>query len=165
MTAAGGLVTSGFWCERYVYRSVEADQLASWTATAASDPVFALSHIAADAHEMAAGLPELDRRRLLGKVTVRERVDAIIALHLGLPCGLALRCGAAWVEWSAHPVRFLRMAGPAGAACPLRGGVPEGFGPPLVATDGVERSASVRSGAELDECLEVIDAEQGGGGQ
>ncbi|MCB5908654.1 hypothetical protein [Streptomyces pinistramenti] len=118
---------------------MEAERLASWTAAAASDPVFALSCTAADAHEMAAGLPGLDRRRLLGKVTVRERVDAVIALHLGLPCGLALRCGTARVEWSAQPVRFLRMAGAAGAACPRRGGVPEGFGPPLVTADGTGR--------------------------
>ncbi|MFG2224564.1 hypothetical protein [Streptomyces sp. NPDC048644] len=136
-TAPDGLVAPGFWCERYVYRSKEADSVASWASLATDSPVFAVLHITADAEEMAAGLPEAEQQRVIGTLDAQERADAMVALHLGVPCGLALSCGATWVEWTAQPVRFLRMAVREGSVCGGGNVRPDGFGMPLVAGDGM----------------------------
>ncbi|MCB5908636.1 hypothetical protein [Streptomyces pinistramenti] len=135
-TASDGLVVHGFWCERYVYRSHEADSVASWASVVTDSPVFAVLHIVADAEEMAAGLPEAEQQRVIGTLDATERADAMVALHLGVPCGLALSCGATWVEWTAQPVRFLRLAVRSGPTCAGRSGRRDGFGAPMVAADG-----------------------------
>lgn len=131
---ASDLLTPGFWCERFVYRSVHADRLASWTALATHSPVRAVRLMGADAREVAAGLPEGERQRVLGEVGGPGQVGAMAALQRGEPCGLALDCAGAWVEWSARPVLFLPLAdGAPGTPGPCRADQPTGFGAPLTA--------------------------------
>ncbi|WP_438486276.1 hypothetical protein [Streptomyces sp. S186] len=97
----------GIWCERTVYRSVHADEVASWTFLAVGTPLRAVGAIAADARRLAADLPRRAREWALRGVAGEGRVAAVAALHRGEPCGLALSCAGTWVEWSATPVLFL----------------------------------------------------------
>ncbi|GFE14959.1 hypothetical protein Sgleb_30060 [Streptomyces glebosus] len=130
--AASPLLTPGYWCERYVYRSVHADRLASWTALATHSPVRAVRLMGADARRVAAGLPEGERQRVLGMLGGPGPIGAMAALQRSEPCGLALDCAGAWVEWSARPVLFLSLVdGAPGTPGPRRAGEPTGFGAPL----------------------------------
>ncbi|WP_429638509.1 hypothetical protein [Streptomyces auratus] len=62
---------------------------------------------------------------------------AMAALQRGEPCGLALACAGAWVEWSARPALFLPLAdGAPGTPAPRRAGRPTGFGAPLTPRNG-----------------------------
>lgn len=137
--AASALLTPGFWCERFVYRSVHADRLASWSALATRSPVRAVRLMGADAQEVAAGLPGDERQRVLGELGRPGQVGAVAALLRGEPCGLALNCGGAWVEWSASSVLFLPLVDGAapGTPCPCRGGKAVGFGARLTPTGGL----------------------------
>ncbi|WP_405840771.1 hypothetical protein OG528_22445 [Streptomyces platensis] len=134
---ASTLLTPGFWCERFVYRSVHADALASWTAVATDNPVRAVRLMGADARKMTSGLPEGERQRVLGELGSPGQVGAMAALQRGEPCGLALDCAGAWVEWSARPVLILSVAdGAPGVPGPCRADQPVGFGAPLTPADG-----------------------------
>ncbi|PBC84424.1 hypothetical protein SAMN05428945_0966 [Streptomyces sp. 2224.1] len=137
--AASVLLTPGFWCERFVYRSVHADRLASWTARATHSPVRAVRLLGADAREVAAGLlPGDERQRVMGELGRSGQVGAMAALQRGWPCGLALNCGGAWVEWTVSPVLFLPLVdgAPPGTPCPCRGGQAVGFGARLAPAGG-----------------------------
>ncbi|MGW9080834.1 hypothetical protein [Streptomyces kronopolitis] len=127
--ASSTLLTPGYWCERFVYRSVQADHLASWTALAMHCPVRAVRLMGADARRVIAGLTEEERRRAHGELGRPGQVGAMATLQRGEPCGLALDCAGAWVEWSARPVLFLRLVEGAvpGATGPRRAHRPAGF--------------------------------------
>ncbi|WP_411121418.1 hypothetical protein [Streptomyces sp. x-19] len=127
-----GLGTPGIWCERVVYRSPDADVVASWTSLAVGSPVQAARAIGADARRMAGGLDGRVRRRVLSGVDGGGRVGAMAALHRGEPCGLALDCGGAWVEWSARPVLFLPVVSRTGPCCSKVTEGPVGFRRALV---------------------------------
>ncbi|MGG2461597.1 hypothetical protein ACO0M4_17550 [Streptomyces sp. RGM 3693] len=131
-----GVGTPGIWCERVVYRSLDADIVASRVAFAVDSPAQAARAIGADARRMAGGLAGRARRRVLSGVQGGGRVGAIAALHRGEPCGLALNCGGVWVEWSARPVFFLPVVSRTGPRCPevAEGGV--GFGGVVGAAGG-----------------------------
>ncbi|MCZ1008004.1 hypothetical protein [Streptomyces lydicus] len=134
---ASDLLTPGFWCERFVYTSVHADRLASWSALATRSPVRTVRLMGADAREVAAGLPGDERQWVLGELGGPGQVGAMGALQRGEPCGLALACGGAWVEWSASPVLFLALVdGPPGMPCSCRDSEAVGFGVPLASADG-----------------------------
>ncbi len=132
------LLAPGFWCERFVYTSIHADRLASWTALATRSPLCAVRLMGADARKVAAGLPGVERQRVLDELGRPGRIGAMAALLRGESCGLALTCGGAWVEWSASPVLFLALVGgaPPGTPGPCRRGRVVGFGAPLTPTDG-----------------------------
>lgn len=135
---ASALLTPGFWCERFVYRSVHADRLASWTALATRSPVRTVRLMGADAKKMAAGLPQGERQRVLGELGRSGPAGAMAALQRGEPCGLALNCGGAWVEWSASPVLFLSLAdGAPGTPSPCGVGQAVAFGARLTPAGGV----------------------------
>ncbi|MFI0711814.1 hypothetical protein ACH4SK_14385 [Streptomyces inhibens] len=136
VAGAAALITPGFWCERFVYRSAYADVLVSWTTVAARGPVRAVRLISADAREMAAGLPERERQRVLGWVSGQGQAGAMGALHRGEPCGLALNCGGAWMEWSARAVFFLPLVSCTEPLCSRRADQTEGFGSYLRPRDG-----------------------------
>lgn len=121
-----GLAVPGIWCERTVYRSAHADEVASWTALAVGAPLRAVREIAADARRLAAGLSGRARERALREVDGDGCLGAVSALHRGEPCGLALNCAGTWVEWSAHPVLFLPVVSRTGPRC--RRAVDEGAG-------------------------------------
>ncbi|GAA2614509.1 hypothetical protein Stube_25390 [Streptomyces tubercidicus] len=136
-TTASGLLTRGFWCERFVYRSVHADRLDSWTAIVTYSPVRAVRLMGVDARTMASGLPSGERQRVLAELGSQGQVGAMAALQRGEPCGLALKCGGAWVEWSASPVLLLTLVdGAPGTPRPCRGGQAAGLGAPLTPADG-----------------------------
>ncbi|MFG2138946.1 hypothetical protein [Streptomyces sp. NPDC048650] len=128
--------TPAYWCERVVHRSVQADEVASWTAFATHSPVRAVLHISRDAWKMAAGLSPHQRRRVLCRLATEDRIAAMAGLHRGEPCGLALLCGGTWVEWSAAPIGLLPLVTRTGPACPgADDRRDEGFGAPLTAAD------------------------------
>lgn len=134
---ASALLTRGFWCERFVYRSVHVDRLDSWTAVVTYGPVRAVRLMGADARTMASGLPLGERQRVLAELGSQGQVGAMAALQRGEPCGLALKCGGVWVEWAARPVLILTLVdGAPGMPCPCRGGQGAGFGAPLTLADG-----------------------------
>lgn len=136
--AASALLTPGYWCERFVYRSVQADRLDSWTALATHCPVRAVRLMGADARKVTAGLPEEERRRVRAELGRPGQVGAMAALQRGEPCGLALDCAGAWVEWSARPVLLLHLVdGTPGAAGPRRAHRSMGFGTPLALADDI----------------------------
>lgn len=136
--AASTLLTPGFWCERFAYRSAQADRLASWTALATHSPVCAVRLMGGDARKVAAGLPEGERQRVLGVLGGPGQVGAMAALQRSEPCGLALDCAGSWVEWSARPVLFLSLAdGAPGTPGPRRADQSTGFGAPLTPDEGV----------------------------
>ncbi|MFF2805698.1 hypothetical protein ACFVT2_00700 [Streptomyces sp. NPDC058000] len=112
-----GLGTPGIWCERVVYRSLDAEVVVSWVTLAVDSPAQAARVIGADARRMAGGLAGRARRRVLSGTEGGGRVGAMAALHRGEPCGLALDCGGVWVEWSARPVLFLAVVSRAGSRC------------------------------------------------
>ncbi|GAA2677316.1 hypothetical protein [Streptomyces lunalinharesii] len=113
-----GVGTPGIWCERVVYRSLDADVVASWASLAVGSPAQAARAIGADARRTAGGLTGRARRRVANGLEGGGRVGAIAALHRGEPCGLALNCGGVWVEWSARPVLFLPVVSRTGPRCP-----------------------------------------------
>lgn len=129
VSAAAALTAPGFWCERFVYRSVDADDLVSWSGVAAQSPLRAVRLISADARRMAVRLPERARQRVLGQVSGQGQVGAMVALDRNEPCGLALDCGGAWVEWSARPVLFLPLVRHTGSGplCSRRADQAEGW--------------------------------------
>lgn len=141
MTAgnASVLLTPGFWCERFVYTSVHADRLASWSALATRSPVCAVRLMSADAREVAAALSGDERQRVLGELGGPGQVGAMAALQRGEPCGLALTCDGAWVEWSASPVLFLSLVDGAlpGTPGPCRRGQAVEFAARLTPTGGL----------------------------
>ncbi|MEU5211999.1 hypothetical protein [Streptomyces sp. NPDC020742] len=103
------LTAHGIWCERFVYRSSSADDLLSWTAVAAYDPVRAVRLIGSDARRMASRLPEPVRDPKLRWLDAQGQVGAMAALARGEACGLSLNCSGWWVEWVARPVTFLPL--------------------------------------------------------
>ncbi|MFF0623182.1 hypothetical protein [Streptomyces sp. NPDC004296] len=123
-----GLAVPGIWCERTVYRSVHADEVASWTSLAVATPLRAVREIAADARRLAAGLSGRARERALREVDGDGCLGAVSALHRGEPCGLTLNCAGTWVEWSAHPVLFLPVVSRTGPRRCRGDGGAEGFG-------------------------------------
>ncbi|MYT33280.1 hypothetical protein GTY73_31945 [Streptomyces sp. SID8354] len=119
---------SGIWCERTVYRSVHADEVASWTFLAVDTPLRAVGVITADARRLAAGLRGRAGARALRAAADAGRLGAVAALHRGEPCGLALTCAGTWVEWSATPVLFLPVVSGTGLRCRGRDDPAGGFG-------------------------------------
>ncbi|MFD9816962.1 hypothetical protein [Streptomyces sp. NPDC059080] len=130
-----GLVTSGYWCERYVYRSREFEAVASWASAAVRSPATAVCHIADDARRLSEGCLPWERDRVRRVVDGPEATEAALALRLGAACGLTLDCGTTWVEWMVQPVRLLRLASRTGPSCAGPVGLWEGFGAPLVGVD------------------------------
>ncbi|MGW1835902.1 hypothetical protein [Streptomyces sp. NPDC002067] len=132
-----GLVSSGYWCERYVYPSGDAEAVASWASAAVRTPAAAVRRIADDAREVSAGCAPYERDRVRRLLDRPEATEAALALRLGAACGLTLDCGATWVEWSAQPARFLRLVSGTEAVCTGRADAgEEGFGAPLDAVEG-----------------------------
>ncbi|MFF4950474.1 hypothetical protein ACWC2K_04980 [Streptomyces chattanoogensis] len=127
----GGLTTAAFWCERFVYPSLYAEAPASWAVMITPSAAWATHCISADAQRMASGLPERERRRALDRMGRQKPLGAMAALHRGEPCGLGLKLGGAWVEWSARPVLLLPLVSRTGPDCPRRAVLREGFGAPL----------------------------------
>ncbi len=140
VAGAAALATPGFWCERFVYHSADADVVASWATVVTHSPVRAVRLISADARSMASGLPEYERERVVGRVNSLGQVDAMAALERNDSCRLALNCGGTWIEWSARPVLFLPvlpLVACAESPCPLpgeRSGA--GFGSPSKRCEG-----------------------------
>ncbi|AJT65547.3 hypothetical protein T261_3885 [Streptomyces lydicus] len=133
----GGLTTPAFWCERFVYPSLYAEAPAAWAVMITPSAAWATRCISADARRMASGLPERERRRALDRMGRQKPLGAMAALHRGEPCGLGLKLGGAWVEWSARPVRLLPLASRTGPDCPRAAVAREGFGASLtMAADG-----------------------------
>ncbi|MEW1659521.1 hypothetical protein [Streptomyces sp. NPDC093707] len=128
MMRTGPAVVPGIWCERTVYRSVHADEVAGWTACAVDGPLRAVRLINADARRLAAGLPKRAGERALRGMVGEGRLGAVAALHRGEPCGLALHCGGTWVEWSATPVLFLAIVSRTGPRGRCGDGHEQGFG-------------------------------------
>ncbi|MFF2812378.1 hypothetical protein ACFVT2_35425 [Streptomyces sp. NPDC058000] len=117
---SGGFGAAGVWCERVVYRSVRAEEVASWSAWAVADPVRAVRAIRADARRLVGGVAGGRARwRALRRVAGDGggQVGAVAALYRGESCGLALDCGGVWVEWSARPVLFLPVVSRTGPRC------------------------------------------------
>ncbi|MCE4945249.1 hypothetical protein LVX13_19335 [Streptomyces albulus] len=124
---SGGFGAAGVWCERVVYRSARAEEVASWTVCAVADPVRAVRAIRADARRLAGGVAGgRALRRVAGDGG--GRVGAVAALYRGESCGLALDCGGVWVEWSARPVLFLPVVSRTGPRCAGTGEGAGGFG-------------------------------------
>ncbi|KPC61161.1 hypothetical protein [Streptomyces chattanoogensis] len=121
----------GYWCERFVYSSLYTEVPVSWAVMTTTSAVPAVRCINADARRMAFGLPERERLRALDRMGRQKPLGAMAALHRGEPCGLGLKLGGAWVEWSARPVLFLPLAGRTQPTCPRTDELREGFGAPL----------------------------------
>ncbi|WP_185993929.1 hypothetical protein [Streptomyces benahoarensis] len=116
-TTERGLVSSGYWCERYVYRSRECEAVTSWTFAAVHSAATAVRHIADDARRLSDGCALWERDRVRRVLDGPESTEAALALRVGAARGLTLACGATWVEWSARPVRFLRLVDRTGPSC------------------------------------------------
>ncbi|MFF2013318.1 hypothetical protein ACFVWY_30235 [Streptomyces sp. NPDC058195] len=95
--------TRVFWCERVVYRTSEADEIAEVSRHMACDPAEAIRLIRVDVRALAAGMPPLERHRALSWVEGGGCVGPLAALHRGEPCGLSLSLGDAWIEWTVRP--------------------------------------------------------------
>lgn len=92
-----------FRCERVVYRTMEADEVAEMSVRRATDSAEAIRRIRVEVRELASELPPIERHRALCWVDGGGSIGALAALYRGEPCGFALAHRGRWIEWTVRP--------------------------------------------------------------